>query len=153
MKSQRADQLKAEATRALLTCRCGHSQTSHLHSLKTGAIVGRWLQCYEQGCSCKAFLSQLTAREKVQMDNICDGRVQAATLAAVMKHQADELPSHTTMPTLKYDPARAVRKPKKGKQPTQVRVMPVSAPNAGVSGLYRNGTATKTAKGKYLWEE
>lgn len=147
MKSSTADQLKAEATRALLTCRCTHPQTDHIHSLRDGMVVGRWLECMAQGCMCKAFISQLTAREKCQLDTILDNKVAAGQLAAVMKNQ--QLASNVTIPVLRYEPAKATKRDRKARRQKE-RV--VSASNATISGLY-HGTATKTAKNKYLWEE
>lgn len=147
MKQQRADNLKAEATRALLTCRCTHPQIDHLHSIKDGMVVGRWLECMAQGCMCKAFLSQLTAREKCQLDFILDAKVAAGQLAAVLQHQ--QVASNVTIPVLRYPAARAAKTNRKVRRAKE-RVR--SAANAGVSGIYR-GTATRKPNGKYAWEE
>ena len=151
MRQSTADRLKAEATRALLTCQCGHTQTDHLHQMRDGWVVGLWKQCLTQGCRCQGFQSILSAREKTQLDGICDRKVEAQTLASVLRNQV--IPTNVTIPVLRYDSQKAVRVKKRGKADPRVRVQPQSAPNAGISGMYRNGVATKTAKGKYLWEE
>ena len=147
MKQVTADQLKSEATRALLTCRCTHAQTDHIHSLRDGMVVGRWLECIAQSCMCKAFISQLTAREKCQLDTIVDDKVAASQLAAVLKNQ--QVANNATIPVLRYEPAKA---PKTNRMLRRAKERVRSAAEAGVSGIYR-GTATRTAKGKYLWEE
>lgn len=147
MKQVNADRIKAEATRALLTCRCGHMQTEHLHTMKEGMVVGRWLACLEQGCRCQAFLSTLTARDKATLDTLLDDKVAASQLAAVLSNQAPQ--PNGVIPTLRY-PAATPPKRTRAQRRQKERVR--SANNAGVSGLY-HGTATKTAKGKYLWEE
>ena len=149
MKQVKADKVKADATRALLTCRCGHQQTEHLHSIRDGQVVGRWLMCLADGCPCQAFLSCLTARELVTIHKAMDDKVAASQLAAVMQRQAEELPKHTTMPTLRYEPSKA---PKRNRAQRRVKERVRSADNAGVSGLYHN-TGTKKPNGKYAWEE
>lgn len=147
MKASTADSLKAEATRALLTCRCGHPQIDHLHSIRDGMVVGRWLECMTQGCMCKAFLSRLTAREKCQLDTILDAKVAAGQLAAVLQHQQPA--SNVTIPVLRYPASRSPKRDRKSRRDKE-RVR--SAANAGISGLYR-GTGTKKPNGKYAWEE
>lgn len=147
MKSSTADEIKAEATRALLTCHCGHTQTDHVHSLREGCPIGSWGWCMTDGCRCQAFHSLLRWNEKRDMDRELDRKVEAQTLAAVLRNQ--QLPSNATTPALKYEAGRSP-KLKRGQKRDKERTR--SAYNASVSGIY-HGTATKKPNGKYAWEE
>ena len=145
MKQVKADKVKADATRALLTCRCSHQQTEHLHSIKDGMVVGRWLMCLADGCSCQAFLSCLTARELVIIHQTMDDKVAASQLAAVMQNQ----PPKPVTPVSQFPVSKPPKYDRKARR-SKERVK--SADNAGVSGLYHN-TGTRKPNGKYAWEE
>lgn len=147
MRASRAEALKADMVRAMLKCRCGHQQTEHLHSIKEGMIVGRWLQCLEQGCRCQAFLSCLTARELVDMEKELDRRVETAQVAAIISKQPPKVVGtpRTQFPVSK--PPKYNRKARRAKERVK------SADTAAVSGFYKHGVPTKLPNGKYLWEE
>lgn len=152
MKSAKADSIKTMATRAMLTCTCTHDQLSHVRvPYAQGSPFCRYEDCLIPGCLCKHFSSSLSGQEKRAIDEIMDEKIRVGQLAAILKHQAEQLPKQTTIPVLKYQPAT-------GKQASAARVTgnkqerTTSARSAPVASIYKD-IPIKKPKEKYSWQE
>src|SRR5215472_3502459 len=144
MNSYTAESIKASTARALLTCHCGHSQTSHLRIQRDSSPFGRYLNCFE--CECSRFRSRLSGIDKRELDKIADEKLLKSQVAAVLINTPRD--KHKTTGANSFEPRRAVTRKEKvhrGKE----RV-PSAELVGGASPIY---TKIPPKKRKYAWEE
>lgn len=98
MKQAQADEIKAQATRMLLTCVCGHPIGEHrkveFFPDSTGLEYGvpRYF-CPYKGCGCTERKSLISGVDKLKIDEAIDAQLRRQSMALIMQNQQPRSPN------------------------------------------------------------